>query len=302
MTGRFGEYVRLSRPFTLLAPAVGMVSAGIAGLGATPSPDPRPTWVALRLLAGAILAVLLNAASNALNQICDLEIDRINKPDRPLPGGRLSVRAAGVFSAVCFALALALAAVLGWQVLVVVAGGAIAVAAYSAPPTRTKRFPIVSNLTIALARGLLLPVAGWAVVSGIDRPEPWYLGGITFLFILGAASTKDFNYVEGDRIGGVTTLPIKYGSRRAAQIIAPFLVLPFVLMPLGAALGILTGRAIVFHIAGAGLVIWGIYVGYLILRRPEDLGRIENHPSWLHMYLMMVATQVAIIAAYWPWT
>jgi len=295
-------YVRLSRPFTLLAPAVGMVSAGVAGLGATPPPGPRPGATALRLLAGAALAVALNAASNALNQICDLEIDRINKPDRPLPAGRLSVRAASLFSAVFFALALVLAALLGWQVLIVVAGGAVAVAAYSMPPLRTKRFPLLSNLTIALARGLLLPVAGFGVTNGIDRPEPWILGGITFLFILGAASTKDFKDVEGDRAGGVVTLPIKYGPRGAARIIAPFFVVPFALMPLGVRLSLLTGRAVVLSVAGAALMVWGLYVAHLIVRRPDDLGRIENHPSWLHMYLMMLGTQAAIIAAYWPWT
>lgn len=299
MAIRLGEYVRLARPFTLLAPAVGMVSAGVAALGAMPAGD-RPAWAGLRLAAGAALAAALNAASNALNQICDLAIDRINKPDRPLPAGRLSVRAAGVFSGALFALALGLSAVLDWDVLIVVVAGAAAVAAYSMPPVRTKRFPMLSNLTIALARGLLLPVAGWAAIWRVDRVEAWYLGGITFLFILGAASTKDFRDVAGDRAGGVVTLPIRYGARRAAQIVAPFLVVPFALMPIGACLGVLSGRAAVLSVAGGVLMIWGLYVVYLILRRPDELGRIENHPSWLHMYLLMLAQQGAVIGAYWP--
>lgn len=299
MALRIGEYVKLARPFTLLAPALGMVSAGVAGLGALPAGD-RPTLIAVRLIAGAALAVALNAASNALNQICDLEIDRINKPGRPLPSGALSVRAAWVFTAVFFAVTLGIAAVLGRDVLIVVAGGSAAVAAYSIPPLRTKRFPFLSNLTIAAARGLLLPVAGWAVINTIDKPEAWFLGAIGFFFILGAASTKDFKDVEGDRAGGVTTLPIKYGAKAAAWMVAPSLVLPFLLMPLGAHLGVLTGRPTVLAVGGIVLALWGVYVAFLILRRPDDLGRIENHPSWLHMYLIMLGQQAVVMASYWP--
>lgn len=300
MAKGIGRYMRLARPFTLVAPAVGMLSAGIAGLGAAQA-QAVSAAAALRLLLGAILGMALNAASNALNQITDLAIDRINKPNRPLCRGELSVRAAGWFSATAFALALGLAAALGLAVLAVVAAAAFAVVAYSMPPMRTKRFPFLSNLTIALARGLLLPVAGWAVVQRIDRLEPWYLGGITFLFLAGAASTKDFKDVAGDRAEGCITLPVKYGARRAAQIIAPFLVLPFALFIVGVRTDLLTaGRPAILMIAGAVLMPWGAYVAYLMLRRPDDLGRLENHPSWLHMYLMMLGSQAAVIAAYWP--
>jgi geranylgeranylglycerol-phosphate geranylgeranyltransferase len=299
VTASIAPYVRLARPFTLLAPALGMFSAGVAGVGAVPA-QAMSVGVLGRLLFGAVVGVALNAASNALNQIYDLAIDRINKPNRPLPRGEMTMRAAGVFSAVCFVLALGLSAALGLSVLAVVAAGTLAVVAYSMPPLRTKRFPILSNVTIALARGLLLPVAGWATVRGIGLVEPWYLGAITFLFILGAASTKDFKDVEGDRADGVVTLPIKYGARGAARLIVPFLVLPFALFLIGPQVGALTGRPLVLTAAGALLMLWGVYVAFLMLRRPDDLGRIENHPSWLHMYLMMLVAQLAVLAAYWP--
>ena len=44
------------------------------------------------------MAAVLNAASNALNQIYDLEIDRVNKPRRPLTSGRMSIGDAWVFT------------------------------------------------------------------------------------------------------------------------------------------------------------------------------------------------------------
>ena len=66
--------------------------------------------------------------------------------------------------------------------------------------------------------------------------EPWYIGLVIGLFLLGAASTKDFADIEGDRAGGCRTLPIVYGVKKAAWIISPFFVLPWLLLPLGAVL------------------------------------------------------------------
>ena len=73
-----------------MAPALGFASGAATAAGAAP----REPWSADLLLypfIGLVMAAVLNAASNALNQIYDLEIDRINKPKRPLPSGRLSL-------------------------------------------------------------------------------------------------------------------------------------------------------------------------------------------------------------------
>ena len=49
---------------------------------------------------------------------------------------------------------------------------------------------------------------------------------------------------------------------------------------------------------GLTLAAWGGYTVRLILRNPEDLARVENHPSWTHMYLMMMAAQIGFAVAY----
>src|SRR6185436_15618633 len=116
----------------------------------------------------------------------------------------------------------------------------VATFVYSAPAFgRTKAHPIGANLTIAIPRGLLLKVAGWTMVARASFAEPWFIGAIFMLFLLGAASTKDFSDMEGDRAGGCRTLPIAFGVRKAAWMIAPFFVLPWLLMPIGAWSGIL---------------------------------------------------------------
>jgi 4-hydroxybenzoate polyprenyltransferase len=248
------------------------------------------------------MAAVLNAASNAINQIYDLAIDRVNKPKRPLPSGTLSIPQAWAFTIAAFVLAWILAWLAAPQgrheCFWIVMFTSVLVWAYSAPPLRTKRHGIWANVTIAIPRGVLLKVAGWSTVKTIIGLEPWYIGSIFGLFLLGAASTKDFADIEGDRADGCQTLPILYGVKKAAWMIAPFFVLPFVLIPIGVWKGILTGNSTLLMILGVTLMAYGAFTVYLLVRRPEDLATTENHPSWTHMYLMMMVAQVGFALAY----
>jgi len=286
-----------SRPFTLLAPALGMLSGGITALGAQP-PTPFGWSVALNLVLGTLMAALLNAGSNGLNQIYDLEVDRVNKPGRPLPSGRMSLTEAKVISVVFFVVALALAWSVNMRCFSLALAATVLTYLYSVPPARTKARGLLANVTIAIPRGTLLKVAGWSCVKPIDHLEPWYIGAIFGLFLLGASSTKDFADIPGDRAGGCRTLPIIYGVREAAMLIAPFFVFPFLLMPIGALTGVLTGNAISLSVLGLVLAAWGTWVARLILRDPDALARTENHPSWTHMYLMMVTAQIGFALSY----
>lgn len=294
-------YVQLARPFTLIAPALGFFSGAVTAIGAYPA-EPWSMAVLTPALIGALMAAVLNAGSNALNQIYDLAIDAVNKPARPLPSGQLSIRQAWVFTWICYAAALWLAWLVApggrrecfWIVL----AAAILTFAYSVPPIRTKRHGMWANVTIAVPRGLLLKVAGWSAVKTVAGVEPWFIGGIFGLFLLGASTTKDFSDMEGDRADGCRTLPIIYGVRRAAWLISPSFVLPFMLINAGVFTGILTGNAVLLHALGVTMTLYGAYVLYLMLRRPEELAVDANHVSWAHMYRMMFVAQIGFALAY----
>jgi 4-hydroxybenzoate polyprenyltransferase len=195
-------YLEFARPFTLFAPALGMASGGATAIGAAPAESWRWALVAYPAL-GAVMAAVLNAASNGLNQIFDLEIDRVNKPKRPLPSGRLSIAEAWVFTIAAFVAAWMLAWLIApdgrHECFWLVVGATVITSLYSVPPFRTKRLGIWANLTIAVPRGAMLKVAGWSTVKTIIGVEPWYIGTIFGLFLLGATTTKDFADMDGDR-------------------------------------------------------------------------------------------------------
>ncbi len=323
---RLKIYWRFARPFTLLPPLLGMISGAITGIGALAhhanesffeylQGDGRLATIGLYVLMGALMAANLNAASNILNQLYDLENDRINKPNRPLPAGEVTERETRILYWILYALSLVAAWFVKplagdslatrecfWIVLV----AAIITYVYSAPPFRTKRWGWAAQFTIAVPRGMLLKVCGWSCVAGVFADlEPWYIGLVFFCFLLGAAATKDFADMKGDEAAGCITLPIRYGVKSAAYQISPFFVFPWVLLPLGAHVfhradgtPLLSGHPIVLTSLGIFLTIYGLYTVYLILRDPESLATTENHPSWTHMYRMMMVAQVGFAAAY----
>ena len=329
-TGGFAARARLyftfARPFTLLPPTFGVVSGALTALGSAHHPDPAgrftlPVLAAIAL--GSVCAALLNAASNVLNQVHDLDIDRRNKPQRPLASGAISPAAGRRFAGLLYVLA-----ILPTWLIVPGAGGTLAERALAPPGRhecffvflagmvmtfvysdpawgRTKRFGIWANLTIAVPRGCLLKVAGWSMAGTILHAEPWYIGIIFLLFLLGATTSKDFSDMEGDAAHGCRTLPIRHGVERAARLIAPFFVLPWLLIPLGAVLPdpfgpgpILTGDPILLATLGLILAAWGGWTVRIILKDPAALARSENHPSWTHMYLMMMFAQIGFACAY----
>jgi 4-hydroxybenzoate polyprenyltransferase len=324
---RWRIFLAFTRPFTLLPPLLGVISGALTAFGSAHNPDPQrrvDLSLLFTVMLGSLCAALLNAASNGINQVYDLEIDRKNKPGRPLVSGAIRLSEAWWFSVVLYLLAL----VPTWLVVVyphnsfaeklwapprlhecffIYLCGMVLTLVYSVPQFgRTKRNGFWANVTIAVPRGCLLKVAGWSMVASVLHLEPWYIGTIFLLFLLGASTTKDFSDMEGDRAHGCLTLPIRYGVRKAAWMITPFFIFPWLLMPLGAHLPdplhpghrLLTGNPATLTAVGCILTLWGAFTSYLVIRRPEELATTENHPSWTHMYLMMMSAQVGFAVAY----
>ena len=321
------RYLRLARPFTLLPPLLGIVSGAVCAFGSEHNPDPsrRVTWAVLLTVAiGSLCASAMNAASNIVNQIADLEIDRTNKPGRPLVTGEIPVERAWRVAALLYALAIAPT----WLVVpypyisfserfhapgllhaafFIYAVGALATFVYSFPAFgRSKRHWLAANLTIAITRGGLLKVAGWSFIATVGVWEAWAIGGIFAFFLLGTTSTKDFSDMEGAAAHGCMTLPIRFGVDRAARMIAPFFVVPWLLIPLLAWLPdpghssarLLTGNRAFLTALGLVLAAWGTYAARLLLKDPEELARTENHPAWTHMYLLMMSAQAGFALGY----
>ena len=185
MRDRVASYVRFTRPFTLLPPLLGVVSGSVTAWGSASNPhvlageSRRWTWsIVAMILLGSACAALLNAASNVINQVYDVENDRINKPSRPLITGEIESGAALLYAALLYLLAiLPTWLVVTWpaqtfaakwgsplpqhQCFFIFVLGMIFTLVYSAPALgRTKANAFLANLTIAIPQNCLLKIAG----------------------------------------------------------------------------------------------------------------------------------------------
>jgi len=284
-----GPVIRFLRPVTLAAPVTGVAFGAIAAAAGMPADT-------IAFVCAIASAILLTGASNGINQIADVETDRINRPERPLPSGELTLSQSWGIVTALSAASLLLAWRTGPAFTICVAATLPVTAAYSLPPLRTKRIPFLANITIALPRGLLLVVAGWAAGGGALRIEAWVLGSVAFLYLFGAATTKDFGDVEGDRLTGCVTLPILWGARRAARFVAPFLVVPFLLYPVAAAVNWLPGGVAPWAVLGVLLAALGARAGFLLMRNPAAPDDGSPHKAWGLMYLQLAAAPIGAAA------
>jgi len=116
--------------------------------------------------------------------------------------------------------------------------------------------------------------------------------------VLGAATTKDYADMEGDRAGGCITLPLRFGVEKSVNIVAPFLVLPWLALGFATTRGFLHGNHFVLFWGSFVLAVFGMRTVRLLIRDPQALTGKSTHPSWVLMYLMMVLSQIVAALAY----
>ncbi|MGD1922758.1 MAG: chlorophyll synthase ChlG [Paracoccaceae bacterium] len=180
------------------------------------------------VLLGVILAgPLVCAMSQAANDWCDRHVDAINQPQRPIPSGRMPGRWGLWIAWAWTALSLAVGAMLGiWGFAATVFAVACAWA-YSAEPLRLKRNGWWSNAVCALCyEGV--PWFTAAAVLSLALPDAEIVV-VALLYAAGAhgiMTLNDFKALEGDRVMGVGSLPVKLGPERAARLACWVMAVP----------------------------------------------------------------------------
>jgi len=171
----------------------------------------------LDVLVAAIIVFMATGAGNTINDYFDYEIDVVNRPERPIPSGRVSRGAAGAYSLVLFVLASVLGFFLGSLPGIIVVGSSLLMTYYA---HTLKRKCLIGNLVISFLTGLSF-VFGGVIVGEIAKAA--YIGFYAFLMTMAREIIKDMEDIEGDKIEGATTLPIKYGHRISSIIAAIFM-------------------------------------------------------------------------------
>ncbi|MEO0349909.1 MAG: homogentisate phytyltransferase [Cyanobacteria bacterium P01_A01_bin.15] len=214
-----------SRPHTIVGTTLSVGALGIMALvlpGPESLPESPPALI-LAMVAALIPSLCANVYIVGLNQLTDIAIDRINKPQLPLASGAFSVATGRWIVAVLGGLALVLAAVQGPILWGTVALSMAIGTVYSLPPLRLKRFPFWAALCIFGVRGVIVNLGFFvhfrqglrpdgAVWQAIP-PEVWALTVFVVLFAFAIAIFKDIPDLDGDRRFAIRTLTVRLGPR-----------------------------------------------------------------------------------------
>ena len=181
----------------------------------------------LNILIAAVAAALTAAAGNIINDIYDIDTDKINQPQRPIPLEIISTKEAFILYTLFTIISILLSMWLNLFALSIILFSHLLLFLYS---KYLKQIPLVGNITVAFLTGLVFIFGG--VVVG--NPSAAILPAIfAFLINLIREIVKDVQDIEGDRQAGLFTFPIKFGILKSKFIISffTFILLIFTLYP-----------------------------------------------------------------------
>jgi homogentisate phytyltransferase / homogentisate geranylgeranyltransferase len=203
-----GVLWRFSRPHTLIGTSLSIVALyAIAASLDRASSAADLLWT---LLAGACVNIFIVG----VNQVEDVDIDRLNKPWLPIAAGELSLEAGRRVVAAAALVPVAMAVTQGVTELVAVTVALAIGWAYSCPPLRLKRFPALAAGSITFVRSVVVNLGVWLHVAGTPiNAGVWALTAVTVPFSFAIAVLKDVPDIEGDRRFGIATFSVRVGPR-----------------------------------------------------------------------------------------
>ncbi len=195
---RLKGYIQLTRPVNLIIAFISIFMGGFI----TGTIQPL-----VKLFLACVSGTLIAAGANAVNDYFDLDIDRINKPRRPLPSGAVSRKEAHIFSMFLFGAGIGFSLFIHFYGFMVAVTTSLLLYLYS---FRLKRTAVWGNLTVAFISGLAFIYGGMAL--GRFR-EATVVGIFAFFYHWAREIIKDVEDLDGDRALGLSTMPIRWGVR-----------------------------------------------------------------------------------------
>jgi len=196
-------YIKLVRPHNA---AIGGISVFI---GAFLTGSLEPVY---SLTAACFSGLFLTAAANTINDYYDVESDRINKPERPIPAGEVTKSSARKTAMILYIIGIAAGALINQTALIIASLASMLTYVYSA---RLKNTSFWGNFLVALLTSLAFIYGGVAVGRVKESLIPALF---SFFFHFGREILKDIQDMEGDSKSGLNTFPLKYGIEPSLKL------------------------------------------------------------------------------------
>jgi 4-hydroxybenzoate polyprenyltransferase len=194
----------------------------------------------------AVAIALFYTAGMILNDVMDLAIDRRERPERPLPSGQVSVRAAVVAVIALFVAGEVLLLLEGWRAALAGLGLIALIALYDA----WHKGNAISPLLMAACRAMVYVVAGLAIADTLNA-ELWGAAALLLVYVVGLTQVAK---AEGSGIAArwpvlAVLAPAAYWAKELPDLAVALLIAAFLVWA-GHALWLVLAR----HRIGAGVV------------------------------------------------
>ncbi|KAL2465780.1 Homogentisate phytyltransferase 1 [Abeliophyllum distichum] len=258
-------FYRFSRPHTVIGTALSIISVSLLAIEKLSDFSPLFFTGVLQAIAAALL---MNIYIVGLNQLSDIEIDKVNKPYLPLASGEYSVTT-GVMIVSTFAM---LSFFLGWIVgswplfwalfISFVLGTAYSI---NLPLLRWKRFAFVAAMCILAVRAVIVQIAFFLHIQMhvFGRPVVFskslvFATAFMSFFSVVIALFKDIPDIVGDKIYGIRSFTVRLGQQRVFWICILLLEMAYLVALSG-------GSNIVLHLEQMDNGCWSYCVGFITL-------------------------------------
>lgn len=216
---RFWLFVKDSRPLRVLHFELMLLLGVVLGVRTIGKP---PVYLLVpSMLLSAVALFLAALFCIVINNVYDIEIDRVSNTGRPLVRGAISQSVYTRLGWIFCGLALLYAMVAGPATVLAVCVCMGTYFLYSAPPFRLKRVPFLSKLVISV-NSFAVVVLGWGLTGGYWSSVPRWVAAFLLLGFTLAANFIDLKDYEGDRLQGIKTLPVLIGLTPARILIGAF--------------------------------------------------------------------------------
>lgn len=177
-----------------------------------------PIYPDIFTLLGLLAVFFIQSGGMAVNDYCDIGIDRINRPGRPLPSGRISGKSALLYAAALFATGIIASYFINMIAFGVAALAAALLVLYAA---RLKKTMLLGHVIVSLLVALTFVFGG--IVAGNHAPALL----MAFMAFLSNNAREIYKSVEdalGDRQHKVNSIAVKAGVFRARFIAGVFVM------------------------------------------------------------------------------
>jgi geranylgeranylglycerol-phosphate geranylgeranyltransferase len=249
----------LVRPLNAILAGFTVLIGAIAALS-TPLNEPQ----VLGIIIGCATTSLLAMGGYTINDVFDIEIDKINTPHRPLPQGEVTIYQAKIFSYILFILGVGITLLIPEipiHSFFLAFFGGILLYLYAA---YFKRLGLVGNVVIGILVAIPFIFGGFLTRSD----SLIYPATFAFLINVGREVIKDIEDVYGDQLEDVQSIALKYGVKPARNLAYVILFSLVLFDPVPILLEVYKTPVFIILLITIDLII--IYTAILLFNKTEE--------------------------------